>query len=76
MLRAKLLYNQQARKGGTVTTSVRKRKPKSTSGFMPHTLAKPREQDPYEVVVEEVKSEFGPYIPTLVEMLERGNFYH
>lgn len=72
VLRARMLYDQKARKAGS--TSVRKavrKTDKSTRGVEFFSTAKP--PAPSVEYVDEV-IEYGPHIPTLVKLHEEGHF--
>lgn len=71
VIRARLLFDDDARKDtrSNVRTKVRKELP--TMGFATPGMVLPKS---YETV-EEVKTvEYGPYIPTLARLLEKGHF--
>ena len=72
VLRARMLYDQKARKAGS--TSVRKairKDDKSSRGLEFFSTAK-RPAPSVEFVDEVI--EYGPHIPTLVKLLEEGHF--
>jgi len=77
VLRARMLYNEEAR--GKTRTSIRKRIRKRVKGDESETIfsymmmqaeTKPR----YKTVIETRAIEYGPYIPTLVKLLKAGEF--
>ena len=69
VLRARLLYNDQALKDSStsVRKKIRKPRPSQDSFTMGRMMA---ETDQYE----ETTTNYGPYIPTLVKLLEDGYF--
>ena len=72
VLRARMLYDQRARKDGSTSIRRRTRKGSQSSTIGLFTTGKPtttRNADYVEEIVE-----YGPYIPTLIELLKRGHF--
>lgn len=69
VLRARLLYNDQALKDSStsVRKKIRKPRPSQNSFTLGRSMA---ETDKYE----ETTTNYGPYIPTLVKLLEEGYF--
>lgn len=69
VVRARLLYDQEARKPTTGVIRKRVRQPKQTWGF-----AGVGAKTEYETVEVEETVEYGPHIPTLCRLLEEGHF--
>ncbi len=79
VIRARLLYDDEARKDNRTTIRKKVRKavePPMTFGkFMGKAMGKAMGSSlAYETIVEETVVEYGPYIPTLVRKLEAGDF--
>jgi len=76
VLRARLLYNDQAvaDSSTSVRKKIRKAKPSSDpfsfNSFSMGRMTIGRDEDEYEVTT----TNYGPYIPTLVRLLEEGHF--
>lgn len=71
VIRAKLLYDQEARKPTTKTVRKHVKKEIPTVGYMDMRMAQEKR---YETVIEETVIEYGPHIPTLCRLLEEGHF--
>jgi transposase len=71
VIRAKLLFDKEARKTTTGVIRKRVRREKITMDFMDFATESPTQ---YEFVIEERKVEYGPHIPTLCDLLESGHF--
>ena len=70
VIRARMLSNEKARKDGAAfeTVEVDDDKPTTSFGFQRMTMASIRKKQVRRAV------EYGPYIPTLVRLLEEGYF--
>ncbi|TXH55004.1 MAG: ISL3 family transposase, partial [Burkholderiaceae bacterium] len=80
VIRARLLFDQEARKPTSGVVRTKSRKPVEggdSGGFMAEFMAGPSQQRKRPVlreVSEERKVEYGPHIPTLCRLLEEGHF--
>ena len=79
MIRARLLFDQEARKPTSGVVRTKARMPAASGGsggFTAELLAgaAPKKRPVLEEVVVERKVEYGPYIPTLCRLLEEGHF--
>lgn len=68
VIRARMLYNEKARKDGTVVERMLVDDDQVSTNFQRMTTASIRKRQVKRVV------EYGPYIPTLVRLLEEGYF--
>jgi transposase len=70
VIRARMLYNEKARKDGAVVETVMSMTTRYPTNFefQRMTMASIRKKKVRRVV------EYGPYIPTLVRLLEEGYF--
>ena len=75
VIRARLIYDSDARKDGRTVVRKKKRQAISSSDdvFTMHKIAA-QSQARYETVSSERSIEYGAYIPTLVRKLEAGEF--
>ncbi len=72
VIRARMLYDEKARKDGTQVVTERKPEEddgKPSMGFVTDVRGQPRREKTVQRVVE-----YGPYIPTLTKLLEEGYF--
>jgi len=79
VIRARLLFDQEARKPTSGVVRTKSRKPVAdagSGGFTAEFLAGagPKKRPVLQEVIEERKVEYGPHIPTLCRLLEEGHF--
>jgi hypothetical protein len=79
VIRARLLFDQEARKPTSGVVRTKSRKPVAgggSGGFTAEFLAgaAPKKRPVLQEVIEERKVEYGPHIPTLCRLLEEGHF--
>lgn len=74
VIRARLLYDDEARRPNQKTIRTKKRVAKPTVGFMKATSMKQQLPTTYETQLEVKVIEYGPHIPTLCDLLESGHF--
>ena len=74
VIRARLLYDETARKDTCTSIRKKKRKEVPVIGFVTSRKQAANLPKQYETIGEEKFVEYGPYIPTLVRLLEDGYF--
>lgn len=73
VIRARLLFDDDARRDTRTTVRKKVRREKPSNGFNRSGISGFMQKE-YETVEVSQSVEYGPYIPTLVKKLEEGEF--